>query len=472
MEPLDLVVSGRRVVLPGGVGPAVVGVANGVIVSVEPERHPGEDPGRPPGRRDSPAEPERSPVRRIDAGDAVVMPGVIDTHVHVNEPGRADWEGFETATRAAAAGGVTTIVDMPLNSDPVTISLDALERKVAAAAGRCHVDVGLWGGVVPGNTSELAALLDAGVLGFKCFLIDSGIDGFPPVTRGDLEEALPVLAERDAVLLVHAELPGPVERATRDLPSGADPRRYETFLATRPADAEHEAVDLLVELAGRYGARVHVVHVSSRGTVRRIARARESGVRITAETCPHYLTFDPGDVPVGGTSFKCAPPIRRAEDREALWDGLRGGALDLVASDHSPCPPALKLLAAGDFIRAWGGISSLQLSLSAAWSGARARGFGPREVARWMCVAPAALAGLGGHKGHIAPGYDADLVIWDPDARFTVDARSLYHRHAVTPYDGRTLHGVVQETILGGRSVFGDGAPRGASGGRVLRSHG
>ncbi|HET6230282.1 MAG TPA: allantoinase AllB, partial [Longimicrobiaceae bacterium] len=408
------------------------------------------------------------PAREVvDAGDDVVMPGLVDTHVHVNEPGRTEWEGWETATRAAAAGGVTTIVDMPLNSVPATTSVDGLRAKVAATEGRTSVDVGFWGGVVPGNAGELGALLDAGVLGFKCFLVHSGVDEFPGVDEADLRLAMPILAARNAVLLVHAELPGPIDAATAAL-GDADPRIYATYLRSRPPSAETEAVELVLRLARETGCRVHVVHLAAAEAVPALRAARAEGLPVTVETCPHYLRFDAEEVADGATELKCAPPIRGETNREHLWDALAEGVIDLIATDHSPCPPAMKLLDEGDFLRAWGGIASLQLSLPAVWTEARTRGHTFRQLAQWMCAAPARLAGLEHRKGSIALGRDADIVIWNPDAEFVVDPARLHHRHPVTPYAGAILAGAVRATYLRGMRIFGEGRVGAAAAGRLI----
>ena len=399
----------------------------------------------------------------IDAGNLVVLPGLVDTHVHVNEPGRTEWEGFVHATRAAAAGGVTTLVDMPLNSVPSVTTVEALEAKRAAAKGECHVDIGFWGGIVPGNTSHLQPLAEAGALGFKCFLCPSGVDEFPHVGESDLREAMPLLASLGLPLLVHAELPG----ALRE-PSG-DPGNYETWLASRPVEAEQQAIDVMIRLASEYGVWVHIVHLSSPAPLEAIGAARARGVAVTVETCPHYLTFAAEAIADRSTIHKCAPPIRFAADRDGLWRGLTDGGIDLVASDHSPSPPEMKATADGDFVRAWGGISSLQVALSAVWTGARARGLGVERLAEWMAAAPARLAGIDAVKGRIAVGCDADLVLFDPAAQWKVSGHSLYHRHAVTPYEGMTLTGQVRTTFLRGQIVYdarvGTGAPRG----RLLR---
>jgi allantoinase len=420
-----LILSATRVVFPDGVRPATIHIQDGRIVRVDPYD------------RSANASAER---------DLVISPGIVDTHVHVNEPGRTDWEGFDTATRAAAAGGVTTIVDMPLNSIPATTTVAALETKRAAARGRCHVDVAFWGGVVPGNALELDALVDAGVLGFKCFLTPSGVDEFENVGESDLRDAMPIIAKRGVPLLVHAELPAYLTDPTD--------ATYQTFLASRPPEAEVAAIAMVAGLAREFGAHVHIVHVASAQAADEVRRAKVDAIPITAETCPHYLTFAAEDVPEGATEFKCAPPIRDARHRDALWNALQAGVLDLVATDHSPAPPALKC--PGDFVKAWGGIPSLELSLAALWNGAGARRLQPSDLARWMSEAPARLAGLDGRKGRIAVGLDADLVVWDPDAEREVDPRRLQQRHKLTPYAGRRLRGVVHSTFVRGVRVWQD----------------
>jgi allantoinase len=435
-------ISSQRVVLPDGMRPATIHLEGWRIAAIEPY----------------------TAGAAIDAGNAVIMPGLVDTHVHVNEPGRTNWEGFASATRAAAAGGITTIVDMPLNSIPATTTVEALREKRQAAAGRCHVDVGLWGGVVPGNADQIAPLAAAGVLGFKCFLSPSGVDEFTCVSEFDLRVAMPILARLGVPLLVHAEWPGLLlEPDPRQ-----DPRRYSTWLNMRPAEAEHAAIDLMLRLSAHNGARVHVVHLASADALPSIERAVEAGVPVTVETCPHYLTFCAEDIDAGHTALKCAPPIRGRDHRERLWKGLTNGSIGLVATDHSPAPPALKHLEDGNFIEAWGGIASLQLALPVMWTGAKRRGIPFERLAQWMSAAPARLAGLADHKGAIATGHDADLVIVDPDREFTVDASRLYHRHAVTPYDDARLHGVVQMTMLRGEIVYDNGAVVGSPAGRLL----
>ncbi|HXG72011.1 MAG TPA: allantoinase AllB [Gemmatimonadaceae bacterium] len=430
-ELIDLVIRGRRVLTPAGVRPLSLHIAQGRIERV--------------------AEWDEVPSRvtPFDAGELLVMPGIVDTHVHVNEPGRTDWEGFETATRAAAAGGVTTLLDMPLNSVPATTSVKALQAKRAAARGKCAVNVEFIGGVVPGNAKEIEPLAAAGVRAFKCFLTPSGVDEFPAVGERELREALPLLARTGLVLMVHAEDPALISETT------SASSVYAEYLASRPAEAERSAISMLVRLMERTPARVHIVHLSSSSSLEIVRAARARGLPISVETCPHYLTFSAQDVPDGATEYKCAPPIRSAADRDGLWEALIDGEIDLVASDHSPCPPELKRTN-GDFFSAWGGIASLQLGLAAVWTGARARGVKPERLAQWMSAAPAWLAGLDASKGALAPGYDADVVIWDSDASFMVDPATLLHRHKVTPYAGRELFGAVAATFVGGKLVFAD----------------
>jgi allantoinase len=429
----DLVFRAARVVTGAGEAAGCVAVRNGRVAAVEPLAT------GLAGRR----------TVTLD-DDEVLLPGLVDTHVHVNEPGRTAWEGFASATRAAAAGGVTTIVDMPLNSIPPTVDVAALEAKRKAAEGQAHVDVGFWGGAVPGNLGQLRGLHDAGVFGFKCFLIDSGVEEFPHLRPGDLEGYLEVLAGLGSPLLVHAEDAQTVAHAPP--PQG---RHYADFVASRPPEAENLAVAQVVEAARRTGGRAHVLHLSSADALENLAAARRDGVPVSAETCPHYLTFEASSVPDGATQYKCCPPIRDAANRERLWRGLADGVLDLIASDHSPCPPELKQLDRGDFGTAWGGIASLQLSLPAVWTAARARGHRLADLARWMAEAPAELAGLPG-KGRIAVGADADLFVFAPEETFVADPARLHHRHPVTPYAGRPLAGVVRSTWLRGQEVTGD----------------
>jgi len=410
-----------------------------------------------------PATPVTADSGVIDAGAWVVAPGLVDSHVHVNEPGRTDWEGFATATRAAAAGGVTTLVDMPLNSIPVTTSGAAFETKRVAAAGQLQVDVGLWGGVVPDNVGALPGLAEAGALGCKAFLVHSGIDEFPNATEDDLRRAMPVLRAQGLPLLAHAEL---------DLGAAgteSDPRRYRGYLESRPPAWEDEAIRLLVKLCRETGCAVHVVHLSSASSLASVRAAKAEGLPFTVETCPHYLCLEAESIPDGATHFKCSPPIRDHANREALWEALGAGTIDLVVTDHSPCVPHLKLPERGDFQAAWGGISSLQLGLPAVWSEARRRGFGPASIAAWMSAGPARLAGLGERKGCLAVGLDADVVVWDPDDQRRIRAAELRFRHPISPYLDQLLYGRVRMTILRGEIVFdGTDLATAPSGGRIV----
>ncbi len=433
------VLRGARVVTPDGELPRAIHIVGELIARVQ-------------DYDDVPAG-----MRLVEAGDLVVLPGLVDTHVHINEPGRTDWEGFATATAAAAAGGVTTLIEMPLNAIPPTTTVAGLRAKLAAAAGQLAVDVGFWGGVVPGNAGELEQLWAAGVFGFKAFLCPSGVKEFGHVGEADLRAALPVLARLGAPLLAHAELPEVLDHALEmECAVCFEERTYRCYLCTRPPEAEHQAIAMLLGLARESGARVHVVHLASAQALPALAEARRAGLPVSVETCPHYLTFTADEVPDGATEFKCAPPIREREHREGLWEGLRAGTIDLVATDHSPCPPAMKRRDAGEFLPAWGGIASLQLGLAATWTGAAARGFSLTDVSRWMSAAPARLAGLDGRKGAIAPGADADLIVFDPDEEFVVDPARLLHRHPMTPYAGRRLRGVVERTYLRGAIVYAD----------------
>jgi len=446
----DLVVVGQRVVTPSGIRPAAIHVKDGSIAVVSSIGDL----------------PHGCPID--DAGAAVILPGLVDSHVHVNEPGRTEWEGFESATRAAAAGGVTSLVDMPLNSIPATTTLDAFDVKRGAAEGQCFVDVGFWGGVIPGNEPDLAALLDAGVRGFKAFLVPSGVDEFPAVSERDLRVTLPTLARIGATLLVHAEVPGPLD-AAGNTDAHAHPRSYATYLASRPNAAEDEAIALLIRLCVEYGVRTHIVHLSSANSVEPIAAARAAGLPLSVETCPHYLACAAEEVPDGATEYKCAPPIRDRTNQDDLWSALDAGTIDAVVSDHSPAPPAMKNTASGNFLTAWGGVASVQLGLPVMWTAARARGHSLERLASWMSAAPARLARLD-RKGAIDVGRDADLVIFDPDAEFIIDPTALFHRHHLTPYRGRRVRGVVRRTYLRGRKIYERGQAFGAPTGMLLTS--
>lgn len=407
-------------------------------------------------------------ARAQDFGEAAILPGLVDSHVHINEPGRTEWEGFETGTRAAAAGGYTMLVDMPLNCLPATTSVEALEAKRAAARGKCRVDWAAWGGVVSDNQNDIEALARAGVLGFKCFLIHPGIDGFTMVTEQELRAALPHVARMGLPLLVHAELGGPVEAATAAL-RDADWKSYATYLKSRPDEAELSAIRLLVSLCREYRFRLHVVHLSTCEGLALLRAARSEGLPVSVETCPHYLHFAAETIGDGATLCKCAPPVRGRENRERLWQGLREGVIDLVATDHSPCPPPMKKLDEGNFRTAWGGITSLSVALPVMWTEASARGFTLRDIARWMAEGPARLAGCDARKGRIAQGCDADFVVFEPEAEFIVAKERLHQRHAVSPYLGEKLRGVVRATYLRGKPVFAEEEFPGAPVGREFR---
>jgi len=471
MSGPNLIIRGKQVVLPGSISQASIHISGNTITSIRSYEDVSAD------------------CELIDVNEeSIVMPGLVDSHVHINEPGRTEWEGFATATRAAAAGGVTTLIDMPLNSIPPTTTAAGLREKLAAADGQCFVDVGFWGGVVPGNNHELASLFSSGVVGFKCFLIHSGVDEFSNVTEEDLRGAMPELTRLGAVLIVHAEVPGPISRAGippgspagqprwggQACPSSAAtavengvrpistdrnvcPTQYATFLASRPRAAENEAVALMVKLGREFGTRIHIVHHSSADALPMLREAKAAGLHFSAETCPHYLTFVAEEIPDGATEFKCCPPIRERENREQLWSALKSGTIDMIVSDHSPCPPDMKLRETGDFLAAWGGISSLQLRLPIVWTEARRRGFSIQDLTRWLCSAPSSLVGLSKRKGSIAEGFDADVVIWNPEKQFKVEAAALHHRHKLTPYNDRVLQGVVEKTFLRGRKIYDGG---------------
>ena len=438
----------RRVVTPEGIRPAAILVEGERIKAVLP--------------------PDQVPTdgcKIHNFGEAAILPGLVDSHVHINDPGRADWEGFATATQAAAAGGYTLLVDMPLNCLPATTTVAALEAKRAAAYGRCRVDWAAWGGVVHDNQSDIEPLAAAGVPGFKCFLINPGIDGFTMVTEPQLRSALPHVARTGLPLLVHAELAEPVDRAT-DALVDADWSWYSTYLRSRPDEAELAAIRLMLSLCGEYGFRLHIVHLSTSQALQELRAARFEGLALTVETCPHYLHLSAETIADGATLNKCAPPIRGRENCERLWQGLKDGTIDMVVTDHSPCPPAMKRLTEGNFRTAWGGIASLSVALPLMWTEASRRGFTLLDLARWMAAAPARLAGCDSRKSRIAAGYDADFVVFDSEREFIVTEDRLHYRHRVSPYLGETLRGVVEATYLRGSPVFAEGKFPGEPGGR------
>ncbi len=429
----DLVIQSERVVTSRGIRKAAIVIRRGKVADI---RAYGKTTGK----------------SLLDFGKLVVMPGLVDTHVHINEPGRTEWEGFETATKAAAAGGITTLVDMPLNSSPVTTTVEGFRSKIDASKGKLWVDCGFYAGLIPGNTHELKPLMDAGVLGVKAFLIHSGIDEFPNATETDLRAGMPIISKANIPLLVHCELAG-----VNHQPQTSNPKSYFQYLASRPRQWEHDAVQLMIRLCKEYKCRTHVVHLSSADAVPMLKKARKQKLPLTVETCPHYLFFSAEEIPDADMRFKCAPPIRENENRNRLWRALKDGAIDLIVSDHSPSTPELKLLKEGDFQKAWGGIASLQFGLPIVWTEARKRGFSVEDIALWMCGRPAELVGLEERKGSLRVGSDADIVVWDPEASFVVETSGIFHRHKLTPYLGRTLFGKVFCTFLSGRGIFENG---------------
>ncbi len=418
-----------RVVLPGQIKEAVVLVEDGKIADVMY--------GIPP-----------ADIELVELGNSLLMPGVIDPHVHINEPGRTEWEGFETATKAAIAGGVTTLVDMPLNSSPVTTTAKAFDAKLAAAKNKLHCNVGLWGGLIPGNTGDIEPLVKKGVLGFKAFLTHSGIDDFPNATEADLRKAMPLIAKHGLPLLVHCELTDDKKRTTGNV------RSYNNYLTSRPAAWENEAIALMISLCREFNCRTHIVHLSAAESLKQIAAARKEGLPLTVETGQHYLYFNAENIPDAQTQFKCAPPIREKANNDKLWQALKDGLIDFVATDHSPATPSLKEMESGDFMKAWGGIASIQFALPVLWTAARQRGCDFTDMARWLCENPARLIGLSHQKGSIARGFDADLVVVDDDKSFIVEEAICHHKHKSSPYMGEILSAVVQQTYLAGQKVY------------------
>jgi allantoinase len=422
----------NRVITPGGLKKAVILLRDGVIVDVLSSL-PSED------------------IPSINIGDLVLMPGVVDPHVHINEPGRTNWEGFDTATRAAIAGGVTTLIDMPLNSAPVTTNVEALQEKIRATKGQLHANCGFWGGIVPGNENDIEPLISEGVVGFKAFLTHSGIDEFPNVTKEDLRKAMPKIARYKLPLLVHCEISDNEIRAL-----GA-PTTYLNYLSSRPHEWEDNAISLMIQLCEEFDCPVHVVHLASANSLVQIEKAKQRGLPLTVETAQHYLYWNAEDIPDGATAFKCAPPIRKRSNKEQLWLGLRDGVIDFVATDHSPAPPEMKEIGTGNFMKAWGGISSIQFALPVLWTATKKQHSSLNDLAKWLCERPAYLPGLGRKKGKIEKGYDADFVSWDPDKQFVVSEEMILHRHKLTPYMGEKLYGVVTQTWLKGEMVYEGG---------------
>jgi allantoinase len=422
------ILTSSQVVTPDGIGRKYIAIENSKIVKVSDSLIDGE---------------------LIDKADLVIMPGLVDTHVHVNEPGRTDWEGFETATKACAAGGITTVVDMPLNCLPVTTTVSALEIKLKEVAGKIYVDTGFWGGVVPDSVERLDDLLKAGVLGVKSFLIHSGIDEFPEMKENDLEKAMPIISKHQVPFLIHAEVDdGKGNTKITD--------KYESFEKSRPNSWEDNAIALMIKLCKKHFTKTHIVHLASGSALDMIEEAKKEGLPFTVETCPHYLTFKSEEIPDGKTLYKCCPPIRGEENREQLWSGIKKGLIDFIVSDHSPCTANLKMLAEGDFEKAWGGIASLQFSLPIVWTEAVKRGFTVNQISKLMSEKTAEFIGLSGKKGAIQVGADADFVIWDPDQEFTLLKEKIQFKNKVTPYEGKNLMGVIYETWLRGEVIFRD----------------
>ncbi|MEO7924732.1 MAG: allantoinase AllB [Chitinophagaceae bacterium] len=444
---IDAAIYSNRLITPGGIKKAAILIKEGKISEVLDEIPDGDFPV-------------------TDLGDLVLMPGIVDPHVHINEPGRTDWEGFDTATRAAITGGVTTLVDMPLNSSPVTTTAKAFDEKLNATTRKLHTNCGFWGGVVPGNEKDIQPLIDKGVLGFKAFLTHSGIDEFPNVTEEDLRKVMPIIARSGLPLLVHCELSKNQQPAT----STQHPGSYSNYLSSRPKSWEDNAIALMIRLCEEFSCRTHIVHLSSANSIEQIAKAKQEGLPLTAETGQHYLYFNAENIPDGRTEYKCAPPIREKENNEQLWKALKEGIIDFVATDHSPAPPELKELLIGDLMKAWGGIASIQFALPALWTAAKRHGCGLADIARWVCEKPALLPRLGS-KGKIAKGYDADLVAWDPEATFTVTEDIILHKHKITPYLNEELYGVVSQTWLAGEKVFDSGKFLHLNKGQILMGH-
>jgi allantoinase len=429
---VDSAIHSNRVVTPNAVINATVVIKNGLVDDIVA------------GKLEN----------AIDVGDSVLMPGIVDPHVHINEPGRTEWEGFDTATKAAIAGGITSLVEMPLNASPVTTTVKALEEKLHAASGRLHTNCGFWGGVIPGNEKDIEPLIEKGVLGFKAFLVHSGIDEFPNATEDDLRKVMPIIAKHNLPLLVHCELQG----ATLPSPFMERERvRYQNYLASRPRKWEDDAIALMIRLCEEFNCRVHIVHLSSSNSIGQIMKAKQKGLPLTVETCQHYLYFNAEDIPDGATPFKCAPPIREKENNKKLWQALKNGIIDFVATDHSPATPNLKQMESGDFMKAWGGIASLQFSLPVLWTAARKHGCSISDMARWLSENSSRLPGMQNVKGKIEKGFHADLVIWDPEKKVTVTEDIILHKHKITPYLNEELYGVVEQTWLNGKKVFDNG---------------
>ena len=447
----DKAIYSRRVVTSKGIKEAIIFIKNGKIVEITEGVLPTDNH-----------------IKRLEnLGDLVIMPGLIDAHVHINEPGREDWEGFDTATRAAAAGGITSLIEMPLNASPVTTTVAAFNEKIAATQGKLHVNCGFYGGLVPYNYADLPDLMRSGVFGIKCFLTHSGIDEFPNVSEADLKKAMPLIAASGLPLLVHAELDSP---HTKQVFFQKHPTSYQAYLKSRPKTWENRAIKMMLRLCEATNCRTHIVHLSSADLVSTLKNAKKY-LPLTVETTPQYLCFSAEEIPDAMTVFKCAPPIRERANNDKLWAALRDGTLDFIASDHSPAPPALKEIASGNLAKAWGGISGLQFTLPVVWTAAQERGFSIEDMARLLSENPAKFLGLA-HKGRIEKGCDADLVIWNPEADCMIEEENIHHRHKITPYlsenSARLLRGQVMQTYVNGEKVFDNGAFVSLKKGQVL----
>jgi allantoinase len=440
---VDHAIKSKNIITPSEIIDGMILISNGKIADVISTVSYNEQPES--GLLDFPID---------DVGDCVVMPGIIDPHVHINEPGRTEWEGFDSATKAAAAGGVTTLIDMPLNSSPVTTTRKNMNLKLESAKNSIHVNCGFWGGVIPGNEKELEGLLDNGALGLKAFLTHSGIDEFPNAGEAQLRKALQVLKKFDKPLLVHCELDASVPDHKR---LQENPRSYLAWMDSRPKSFEDNAIKMMIDLCRETGARVHIVHLSSADSIEQIQKAKEEGLPLTVETAPHYIFFHSESIPDGDTRFKCAPPIREKANNEKLWKALGEGIIDFIATDHSPAPPELKEIESGDLSRAWGGISGLQFSLPVSWTGALERNFSVTDISKWLCENPARFLKIDSQKGKIVKGFDADLCVWMPANKFTVTEEMTHHRHKNSPYINTELYGIVNKTYLNGYNIYSNG---------------
>lgn len=439
----ELAIKSNRIITPQGIRKAFVVIKDGVITDVTDSL------------------PKENIEEYFDAGDNVLMPGIIDPHVHINEPGRIEWEGFNSATMAALAGGITSLIDMPLNSSPVTTTSSAFEKKLASTRHQLHANCGFWGGIIPGNNKEIEPLIEKGVSGFKAFLTHSGIDEFPNVTEEDLHRAMPIIAKYNLPLLVHCEL------SDENFKINGDNTSYKNYLNSRPRKWEDDAISLMIRLCEKYNCKTHIVHLSSSNSIEQIDKAKQRGLPLTVETAQHYLYFSAEEINDGQTEFKCAPPIREKENNELLWQALKDGIIDFVATDHSPATAYLKQKE-GDFSKAWGGVASIQFALPTLYTAARKRNGTLKDMVKWLCENPAKLIGKDKSKGKIEVGYDADLTIWNPEKSFQVKEDIILHKNKITPYMNEQLFGVVDQTFLSGIKVFDNGLFTHLNNGKII----